>query len=670
MHQYVSDSPELAQQWSDNNHLTPSQVTLHSHKKCWWTCNKGHLYHATPAKRSAGTGCPYCSGNKVLPGFNDLSTTHPKVTQQWDGAKNGQLTPMDVSAGSNRKVWWICDAGHSFKATVKNRCRRTGCPYCSGNKVLAGFNDLATTHPDKAQQWDIAKNGQLTPMDVSAGSRKKVWWTCDAGHSFSMRIHAYTSQEQHCPLCFCSDSARAQGALVSHSETWKKCSEGHIYFSYERSSGGCPQCDNSTPEKDSTLVALFPDIAAHWDSTRNDIEPDMFFPESTHRAWWICDAGHSYQMPIVDAVRGTLCPVCAGRVLVHGSNDLRTCAPELAKQWDIEKNYPLTPDEVFSRSNKKVWWTCDAGHSWRAYIYSRFYGSGCPHCSPHTSAAEGELYEYIQSLLPSEDAVLAGDRKVIAPHELDIYIPTRNIAIEFNGLYWHSEARGKDKRYHYNKWRACKDRGVQLITVWEDDWCDKKDVIKSMLMHKLGVSQRKHIYARTTTAGEVHLQQARDFCGAHHIQGFVQGSAYLGLYDDTGALIAISIWKRRGTALYLERYCTSEVVVGGMGKLLSAGKRWARSHGCTHIVTFSDHEVSDGGLYQRLGFTPDKELAPDYKYVVDGKRIHKFNYRLKRFKNDSALEYQEGLSERELALLNGLERVWDCGKTRWVMDVN
>ena len=158
MHQYVSDSPELAQQWSDNNHLAPSKVTLHSHKKCWWTCNKGHLYHATPAKRSAGTGCPYCSGNKVLPGFNDLSTTHPKVTQQWDGTKNGQLTPMDVSAGSNRKVWWICDAGHSFKATVKNRCRCTGCPYCSGNKVLAGFNDLATTHPDKAQQWDIAKN--------------------------------------------------------------------------------------------------------------------------------------------------------------------------------------------------------------------------------------------------------------------------------------------------------------------------------------------------------------------------------------------------------------------------------------------------------------------------------------------------------------------------------
>ena len=106
-----------------------------------------------------------------------------------------------------------------------------------------------------------------------------------------------------------------------------------------------------------------------------------------------------------------------------------------------------------------------------------------------------------------------------------------------------------------------------------------------------------------------------------------------------------------------------------MGKLLKAGKRWAQERGCTHIVTFSDHEVSDGGLYQTLGFTLDKELKPDYRYVVDGRRVHKFNYRLKKFRNDPNLEYQEGLSERELALLNGIPRVWDCGKTRWVMEL-
>jgi len=107
-------------------------------------------------------------------------------------------------------------------------------------------------------------------------------------------------------------------------------------------------------------------------------------------------------------------------------------------------------------------------------------------------------------------------------------------------------------------------------------------------------------------------------------------------------------------------------VVGGMGKTLKAGTKYAQKQNVDKIVTFSDHQVSDGGLYEKLGFSCDKELSPDYRYVASGERIHKFNYRLKRFRNDPELEYREGLTEKELAQINGLERVWDCGKTRWV----
>lgn len=103
--------------------------------------------------------------------------------------------------------------------------------------------------------------------------------------------------------------------------------------------------------------------------------------------------------------------------------------------------------------------------------------------------------------------------------------------------------------------------------------------------------------------------------------------------------------------------------------MLKKGKEIAREYGCTKIVTFSDNQVSDGGLYEKLGFSKDKDLLPDYKYLVDEERIHKFNYRINRFKKDPTLIYKEGLTERELAEINGLERVWDCGKTRWVMEV-
>jgi len=156
------------------------------------------------------------------------------------------------------------------------------------------------------------------------------------------------------------------------------------------------------------------------------------------------------------------------------------------------------------------------------------------------------------------------------------------------------------------------------------------------------------------------------FLDAHHIQGSARGSFYLSLLHD-GVMVATSVWVKRGSDLVLERYATSVSVRGGMGKLLKAGCIEGRQRGAQRVVTFADHGVSDGGLYERLGFVADKVLKPDYAYVVDGDRKHKFNYRLKRFKNDPVLRYVDGLSESQLAELNEIPRVWDCGKTRYVM---
>ena len=187
-----------------------------------------------------------------------------------------------------------------------------------------------------------------------------------------------------------------------------------------------------------------------------------------------------------------------------------------------------------------------------------------------------------------------------------------------------------------------------------------------MTSHKLGVSSQEKVYARKTTVVEVPFDQAKEFLDNNHIQGKVSGSVYLGLeYDDD--IVAVSVWRKNKNTLYLDRYATSTPVIGGMGKLLKEGKQWGEEHQCEEIVTFANHEVSDGGLYEKLGFIKDRELAPDYSYVVGTQRIHKFNYRLKRFRDDPELTYQDGLTENELASLNGLWKVWDSGKTRYVM---
>ena len=188
--------PELAAQWHPvrNKDLKPEDVSAGSSKKVWWLMpydDKKTGKHfdfewiAAVAQRAKGSSCPFTSGQAVWKGFNDLATTHPKLAAQWHPVRNKDLKPEDVSAGSNKKVWWLMPyddkkTGRHFDfewdASVAGRVKSPGCPYLSNRKVWKGFNDLATTHPKLAAQWHPVRNKDLKPEDVSAGSSKKVWW--------------------------------------------------------------------------------------------------------------------------------------------------------------------------------------------------------------------------------------------------------------------------------------------------------------------------------------------------------------------------------------------------------------------------------------------------------------------------------------------------------------
>ena len=168
-----------------NKPLCPSDVSDGSHKRVWWQCGEGHEWQAkvyTVIKD--GSGCPYCAGRRAVTGENDLQTLYPEVAKQWDAEKNGTLTPNLVVPSAHDKVWWKCALGHSWQAAVFSRTGRRpgGCPYCTGRKVLAGFNDLGTLMPQLAKEWDSSLNGTLTPAEVSPGSNKRVWWQCADGH--------------------------------------------------------------------------------------------------------------------------------------------------------------------------------------------------------------------------------------------------------------------------------------------------------------------------------------------------------------------------------------------------------------------------------------------------------------------------------------------------------
>lgn len=563
--------PALAAEFDSvrNAPLSSAGLVAGSHRKVWWVCSEGHSWLTTPLSRSKGVGCPYCEGRLSVVGVNDVGTVYPHLAAEWNAERNAGLVLSDFLAGSGRKLWWRCVLGHEWEAVLSSRTlNKRGCPVCSGNRVLAGFNDLASTHPELAVEWHPTRNGILTAGQVNAGSNRKVWWLCSVGHEWE--------------------------AVVNN----------------RKNGAGCFECSYSGSKR----------ILQH-------------------------------KTPTV------------------GVNDFASVHPALAAQWHPVRNGSSTPDMFKKSADFRAWWLCSVGHEWDAKISDRaHYQTGCPVCALtiYVSKAEQEVVDFITSLGVT---VVQSDRSVLNGAEVDLWIPEKNVGIEFNGVYWHNDSR-KTVKYHFNKWSVAKRKNVQLLQVWEDDWLLRKDVVKSMLAHKLGASSAGRVFARNTSVAVLGKQEAEVFLEAHHIQGFASGFLYVGLKDASGVLIAVMVLKREpgsdGRVLNIVRFATAVNVVGGFTKILSHVER---STDVVSFVTFSDHMVSDGRLYESNGFTADKELPPDYMYVVKGVRQHKFGYRLERFRKDPDLVWVEGVTERELADLNGLKRVWDAGKTRWVKHV-
>lgn len=195
----LSQYPACINEWDFNkNHpLSPDAAVAGSSKKVWWICCKGHSYEQSINLHvGRGYGCPYCSHRKVLTGYNDLETLFPGIATEWHPYKNAELKPSSITAYSKKKVWWLCSRGHSYEQTVERRTRRgSACYYCSGHKVLKGFNDLASVNPSLSVEWHPSKNAPLTPYEVTAGSGKRVWWLCPIGHEYQATIHDRNPQK-------------------------------------------------------------------------------------------------------------------------------------------------------------------------------------------------------------------------------------------------------------------------------------------------------------------------------------------------------------------------------------------------------------------------------------------------------------------------------------------
>ena len=298
--------PDLAAEWhpTKNGDLTPSDVLPGSHRLVWWQCPHGHEWRAQIKSRVSGAGCPVCSNRALLRGVNDLATNNPELARQWHPTKNGDLTPADVVPGTRRKVWWVCDKGHEWRAAVSARVNGSGCPVCTSKKIVPGINDLASQYPAVAKEWHPTKNGSLTPEQVAPASNKKVWWICDKGHEYQATVASRTQRN-----------------------------------------GGCPYCANTKVLPGyNDLATLYPHVASQWHPTLNrPLTPDHILPGSRRKVWWQCKNGHIWQAVVYSrtGAQNSGCPFCTG----YASGKRRARYERMLKDADTHPPDPLSKEE-------------------------------------------------------------------------------------------------------------------------------------------------------------------------------------------------------------------------------------------------------------------------------------------------------------------------------------
>jgi hypothetical protein len=275
---------------------------------------------------------------------NILLYANPTLAREWHPTKNGLIAPINITYGSNKKVWWKCKRGHEWEEKINNRSHGRNCPYCSGHRV-SDENNLEVVDPVLSKEWHRTKNDKLKPRNVTTGTQRKVWWMCKKGHE--------------------------------------------------------------------------------WEAT------------------------------VVSRHRGNGCPYCANQK-VNKDNCLQTINPNLSKEWHRIKNGTLTPNDVTPGTSKKVWWICKKGHEWKAAIYSRSTGTGCPICKPQTSNHELRIYSELKYVFPD-----VNNRYKHGGIECDIFLHGHNIAIEYDGIYWHKNREEKDKK----KNASLKKHNIILIRV-------------------------------------------------------------------------------------------------------------------------------------------------------------------------------------------------------------
>jgi len=500
-------------------------------------------------------------------------------------------------------------------------------------------------------------------------NKQRLEYVCGNGHKFRSSLSEFIGKkDKRCSRCYKGDTLyidiirqeMAKEGYTLTSSVYKSCKEklnyicpnGHKHNTSWRnwkSGSRCPHCSRVAKP---TIEYI-----------RSEFEKENYklltneYINNKQKLYFICPNGHKYftTWSSWSGKRKRRCLLCSGKAK-HDKEFVRN---------EIEKdNYVLVSDYTLSRDTLHL--ICPNGHdyyvSWDNWSSK---GYRCPKCnSVGVSKQELDFLAFIKSFCSD---VNEHDRSLIAPYEIDVVIPSKKIAIEYCGLYWHSELAGKDKNYHLKKLEACESKGYRLITIFEDEWLFNRHIVESRIKNILNWGGLKTIFARKCIISEISTADARKFCNKNHLQGYGSGSQVkLGaFYEDK--LVAVMTFSKPSVAkgnknkvsgfFELHRFCqaANTRVIGVASKLL---KYFERSYSCSGIFSYADCRWSNGNVYDKMGFTFIARTKPNYWYIRNQRRLHRFIFRKKS-------EEPKNITEWQIRQSQGWNRIWDCGNLKY-----
>ena len=405
--------------------------------------------------------------------------------------------------------------------------------------------------------------------------------------------------------------------------------------------GGCIKCYNESKSKTSEEF-IAEAVKIH--GNKYDYSKVEYINAHT-KVRIICKEHGEFLQTPCNHLNGNGCPKCKGKIL---SETRRKPLDDFINEANIIHN-----NKYFYNEAKYI--TCDDKITIICPIHQQ-------------SLAEDEICKHIEDKIGKGKIIRRINNIFGNKLEIDILIPSLNIGIEYNGLYWHSEEYGKDRFYHVMKTDMAQEKGIKLIQIFEDEWTENKELVLNKIDHILGISNSlPKIFARKTSVKEITLKEAKEFFAKNHIQGFVPSTLYIGAFYDDMLIGAISFKQEKENEWNLTRMATdiNYICIGVCGKMFSF---FTKKYTWKKIKTFADRRWTNSkedNIYIKLGFKLKEVLKPDYRYIVNKKRVHKFNFRKKILSEKFKLK--KDLTEKEMANILNLKKIWDCGLFKYEM---